>query len=484
MKSVLKSLFAICALLLSTASFAQLRMPEVLGSNMVLQQATDVTIWGWAPAGSKVTVKPDWGKAVKVTAGEDGLFEAGVTTLAADLKPHSLKVSCGKEKVEYSNILFGEVWICGGQSNMGMPLVGYATNPIEGYMDEITAAQRGQLPVMRYAQVQPKASLTKMEDVERMSTGSDWQTSDGEQIKWWCAVPYFFAKELGATLNVPVGIIVSCMGATTIEAWMTEEDCRRYDDVTGYDYTDVDNQDGVGWCTRPFGMYNAMIPGITRYRAKGFLWYQGEGNTGNAATYASKMQTLVSRWRELWGDDTMPFYYAEITPLGVDGCDGLASAVLREQQFEAQGIIPHSAMVCTNDLLDPYEWNCWHPKRKNEIGKRMAWISLTDDYGKAGFNYRSPYYKGFEVNGSEVTVTFETFGYSIAFSGEPAGMELAGADGVFHPADSYTLAGSTVTVKSAEVAEPVAVRYAFRNYLPGTLISQTGLPVIPFRSDR
>ena len=484
MKSFRISVIALLALLASQASFAQLKMPEVLGNNMVLQQSSDVTIWGWAPEGSSITVKPDWSKAVKATAGEGGLWEAIIPTQKADFKPHSLKVSCGKEKIEYTDILFGEVWVCGGQSNMGMPLVGYHTNPIEGYMDEITAAERGTLPVIRYAQVQPKASLSLMEDVEKMSSGSDWQTSDGEQIKWWCAVPYFFAKELGATLNVPIGLLVSCMGATTIEAWMTEEDCRKYNDVKGYDYLDVDNQDGSEWCTRPFTMYNAMIPGITRYRAKGFLWYQGEGNTGNYATYASKMQTLVGRWREFWGDESMPFYYVELTPLGVNGRDALDSALLREQQFQAQSIIPHSAMVCTNDLLDPYEWDCWHPKRKNEIGKRMAWISLTEDYGHTGFNYRSPYFKGFEVNGSAVTVEFETFGYSVAFRGEPAGMELAGADGVFHPCDSYSISGSTVTVKSSEVPAPVAVRYAFRNYLPGTLVSQTGLPVIPFRSDK
>lgn len=468
---------AISLFFVASAMQAEVKLPDLISDNMVLQQATDVCLWGEAKPGSTVTIQASWSNGSWTTlAGSDGRWQTSITTPSASFSPYTLIIGDGDgEPRTLHNVLVGEVWFCSGQSNMEMPLNGFWNCPIDDANNTIADAPNH--PAIRMATIARKGALVPQEYAE-----GSWKLPVPENAQWFSATGYHYALALQRTLQVPVGIINCSWGGSRVEGWLPKEILQTYEDedlskAGDKNYTEM---------LQPMIMYNGLLYPCHKYTIRGFAWYQGCSNVGHADTYASRLATMVAHWRELWGEGELPFYYVEIAPYAYDGkADGINGALLREAQFDAQALIPNSAMVCTNDLVKPYEAPQIHPANKRQVGERLAYQALSKTYGYKGIVADSPYYKGMEIKGDTVEVEFANAREGFSPWIDICGFELAGSDGQFYPAEAWLDSGTMrIQVRSAKVASPVAVRYGFRNFLPGNLKNHRNLPVIPFRSDK
>lgn len=249
-------------------------------------------------------------------------------------------------------------------------------------------------------------------------------------------------------------------------------------------YSDIDlTEEGISRVAqhlRPMVMYNAMLRPVAGYTVRGFLWYQGESNAGRYMDYAARLFDMVSLWRGLWGRDDLPFYYVEIAPFEYGNGK---SPYLREAQCRAQELIPNSGMICTNDLVEPYEFCNVHPKNKRDVGYRLAFMALNKTYGMKEIACQSPQYESMEIRDGKAHVRFKYMDQGFNRMADIRGFEICGADKVFYPADAVVENQFALVVSSEKVPEPVAVRYCFRDFQPGNLGDTRELPVVPFRTD-
>ena len=464
---------------LSVSVSARIRLPEQLGDHCILQQNTQANLWGEAAANSKVTVKTSWSKEkYSVTAGADGRWKLAVRTPEGSYEPQTVVISDRDGSVTLNDVLIGEVWLAGGQSNMEMPLMGFHSCPVEGAVEAIlTSTQYGN----RVREV--KIPKTASPEVEEYVSGR-WVETNPATAREFTAAGWFFATMLTAALDVPVGIIACNWGGSAVESWLPKEIVYSYPENTipngTHEYVIVPE----GWYHHMsnYVMYNAMLHPVSNYTIKGFIWYQGETNAGLYDYYAERLATMVSVWRELWGEGDIPFYEVELAPW-IYGGDGTSGARIREAQRRAVELIPNSGIATTNDLAYEYEKDQIHPCQKRQVGERLALLALNRTYGMSGLQCEGPLYKDMTVEGDRVIVSFTNTMYDgLSPWHDIQGFELAGEDRVFHPAQAERV-DDKVVVTSAEVPAPVAVRYCFRDFQVGNLTGSLGLPAAPFRSD-
>lgn len=475
----MKRLFLWALALTASASLqAGTNLPRIFGDNMVLQQKCNARIWGTSDA-SRICVSASWTDKTFDTKVSRGKWSVSIPTPAAG-GPYELTVSDGNGSTVLRNVFIGEVWICSGQSNMAMTLAGYGGQPVYGGYEEIFNASRYKNSIHVFSCGANEGSETALDDLP----SGQWKEFGPKTATATSATAYYFAKHITEILGVPVGIICNAVGGSSIEAWMSEDMVRM---VPGVDYAKVDNPKITQARRRLSRLWNMWMNPIVGFSARGFLWYQGEYNVRytDPVVYAGMMTEMVRAYRELWGNDKMPFYYTQIAPYSYagDGADGIKLPLFVEQQIRCLGTIPNSGMAGTTDIG---EENVIHPCRKDLVGWRLAMLALTRTYGiLPPKNFPDgPFIDNVEFNGNEAVVTFRgaTGGISI---GTPAyGFELAGSDRVFHPAEAAFKANRTrIVVTCSEVKNPVALRYAFRNVPHATLHSSTGCPVFPFRTD-
>jgi sialate O-acetylesterase len=236
---------------------------------------------------------------------------------------------------------------------------------------------------------------------------------------------------------------------------------------------------------------NGTFNPILNYTVKGILFYQGCSNVGDPGNqYSERLKLLVEQWRQQFALGEIPFYFVEIAPYHYDDVNGTQGALLREQQQRAAEMIPNSSLVCTNDLVYPYETTQIHPAQKQQVGERLAWTALNRDYGFGQVLYKSSRYKDMTVKGDTVFIHLQDNYHADAPFEQIAGFEVAGADRVFHPARAqhfWQPGGGywdeAIIVTSPEVRLPVAVRYCFRNFQLGNVKNGANLPLFPFRTD-
>ncbi len=473
-------LSASLALMLGSAEAeAKITLPELLGDHCILQQQTRANLWGEAAAGSMVSVQVSWSNdRYSVTAGPDGKWLIAVDTPAGSYEPQTVTISDRDGSVTLSDVLIGEVWLAGGQSNMEMPLGGFDSCPVEGSLEAILTAGQWKDRV-REVKI-PKTGAEVPQDYVQ----GKWVETGPETARDFTAVGWYFATAVNAAVDVPVGIIACNWGGSAVESWMPKEVVCSYPENTIPSLRHEPFFDEGGWynCTSNYVMYNGMLYPVHNYTIKGFIWYQGETNAWLHRYYAERLARMVGIWRELWGLGELPFYEVELAPY-VYGGDGTLGARIREAQRAAADIIPSSGIVCTNDLAYPYEYDQIHPCQKRQIGQRLALLALNKTYGMYALPGEGPVYDGFEVNGAEVRVKFRnTLYYGLSPWRNLTGFELAGSDRVFHPAAARCEGGSVIVASDA-VPAPVAVRYCFRDFQPGNLTGIFNLPAAPFRSD-
>lgn len=468
---------------------AKVELPEIISDNMVLQQQTDVNLWGKAKANTAVKVTTSWavGASYEVKADKDGNWIVAIPTPQASFQPQTVTISDG-EDVTLKNVLIGEVWFTSGQSNMEMPLNGFWNCPIKDSNTEIATAAEWAGRI-RMATV-PKTGKTEPQETVQ----GKWQVPAPDTAPWMSATSWYFAQMMTRTLNVPVGIICCAWGGSRVEGWTPENILRTYPDVN------IEEELKGGWNKGgwweywvPLVMYNGMLHPLRHYTIKGFLWYQGEANVGKEKDYAPRLKTMVEVWRKDFSEDqkhplgdNLPFYLAEIAPWeGYGGRDGLSGALLREAQHEAGRIIPNSGCITTNDLVKPYEDVQIHPAEKRLVGYRFAWMALNRTYGMKSIWCDGPEYDHMDIKGKEIEVFFKYADEGISPWNEAEGFEVAGEDGVFHPAKAKLNEGNkSFIVSSDKVQQPKNVRYCFKNFQIGNVVNHRNLPLVPFRTDK
>ena len=461
-------------MLMQMGAMAKVDLPEILSDNMVLQQQTEVKLWGKAKANAEVSISPSWTNSIyTVKTDNDGKWLAEIQTPSAGYTPYTITLSDG-EVTTLNNILIGEVWFCSGQSNMEMPLAGFWNCPIEDANETIATAS--QWKGIRVATIEKNGQL---EPVDRCK--GNWKVSNPANAPAFSATAFNFAMMMNCVLDIPVGIINCSWGGSTVEGWLPRDIVLQYKDINLE--KDIRKEDGHDWWhyMSPTLMYNGMLKPLQNYTIKGFLWYQGESNVGKHKTYHERLKTMVELWRKEWGLGELPFYYVEIAPFGSRETNG--SALLRESQFKAQSIISNSGMISTNDLVEEYKKNNIHPKNKTDVGKRLAYMALKRTYGFKGIEDMGPVYKSMEVKDGAAILSFENAKDGFNRLNGMEGFEIAGEDKVFYPAEAEVYNNLQIKVKSDKVKNPVAVRYCFRDFKLGNVANLRELPMYPFRTD-
>lgn len=464
-------IFALAGLY-GTLAEAKVKLPAFFSDDMVMQQQSDANLWGTATPGKPVTLTTGWdGKTYRTTADARGNWKLSVRTPEAG-GPYALTFTDGEPTV-LSNVLIGELWICSGQSNMEMPMKGYKNQPIEGANMDIL---RSSNPSLRLFTVKRHSTFLPQYDV----TGT-WQEAAPGVVREFSATAYYFGRLLNEILDVPVGLIVTAWGGSAAEAWMTEDMLRAFPEAKiPRSEADITSKNRT-----PTALYNGMLHPLIGVTMRGVVWYQGEDNTNRAHSYADMFTTLINGWRVAWQQGDFPFYYCQIAPydyalITEPGKEPVQSALIREAQSQVEHRVPNTGMAV---LLDAGMEKGIHPGKKRVAGERLGLLALSKTYGIEGIHAESPYYKSMEVQGDTVIVSFERADMWIAGKEcfESKLFSVAGEDKVFHPAKAW-IVRSKMYVRSEKVPHPVAVRYAFDNYVDGDVFCD-GLPLSSFRSD-
>ena len=464
------------AVLLAAAGFesrAKVTLPSFFSDNMVFQQNTQAAVWGWTDSGKKVTIRPSWtSKKTVAVPDADGKWSANIQTPSAG-GPYTVTISDG-EKTVLRNVLVGEVWFCSGQSNMEMPMKGFRSQPVEGAGDIILSAKPG-LPI-RMCTIKRNASLSPVDKCE-----GSWNENTPEAVASTSATAYFLALKLQEVLGIPVGLLITEWGGSTIETWMDRETISsRFPgefDLSFLDNGEMPAKKHHAPCTLFNGQVNPLIP----FTFKGMLWYQGESNRNRHDQYLRLQQEYVAMMRRLFNNPDAPFYYVQIAPYKYSNPDHFTSGYLREAQQKALDLIPKSGMVTTQDVG---EFGTIHPCKKKEVGFRLAYNALVGEYGLKGIDPVAPTLESVKFEDGKAIVTMKVDDRGLSPMGQDIkGFDLAGSDMIFHPATGVVKSGKNVEVTSPDVPNPVAVRYCFRNWSEGNLFNGWGIPAGPFRSD-
>ena len=492
MKRMLKSIgMALMVLVMSVAwavkAEAKVRLPHMISDNMVIQQQTEVRLWGWDKPGKKVTVTTSWtGQTVTATTDRNGRWLVKVRTPKASFEPQTITFDDG-ETTTVSNVLVGEVWVCAGQSNMEMPVKGFGNCPVEDHNEVILDAASSERAGWGVRSLKIPSSM-RMEPQD--DADCQWQVCSPQTVGEFSATGYFFARLLSRSLGIPVGIIEANKGGTRVESWLTKENLQKHT-------TEPTDSMGIVNFKPEWDYQRALLWGngtfnpILNYTVKGIVFYQGCSNVGDPGNqYSERLKLLVEQWRGQFGLGEIPFYFVEIAPFHYDDVNADNGARLREQQFRAQQIIPNSSLVCTNDLVYPYETTQIHPAQKRQVGERLAYTALNRDYGFEQVWYKSSSYKDMTVKDGAVYLHLQDEYGAMSRFEDIEGFEVAGDDRLFHPARAqhfWQPGGGywdeAIKLTCPDVAQPVAVRYCFKNFQIGNVKNGAGLPLFPFRTD-
>src|SRR6185437_6180702 len=440
----------------------EVRLPAVIGDHMVLQQRSEVKLWGWCDPNEKITVSSGWDTATYKTIGNaDGKWLVSIKTPVAG-GPYEITLN-GNNKVVIEDVLIGEVWVCSGQRNMEM-------NYNWGIKQYTSDAEHSSNKSIRLFHIPRLTALYPQDD-----TKGHWVVCNPDDMKKFSLAGYFFGQKLEGTLDVPVGLIESDWGGTPAEVWTPKAAI----DSNAVIKKVADELKTIPWGPiRVAACYNAMIYPITNYNIAGVIWYQGEANVEHASTYEDLFSTMITAWRKAWQKD-FPFYFVQIASFAGYG-NNISGALLKEAQTKTLAVT-NTAMVIIDDHIA--DINNIHPIDKKDVGYRLANLALAESYGKKDIIYKYPMFKNMQVDKGKITIDFINADNGLINKGDTVkGFYISGADKVFLPAIAK-IRGSTIIAYNKNIADPVAVRFDFTNFSVPSLFNKEGLPVNLFRSD-
>ncbi|HEY2039460.1 MAG TPA: sialate O-acetylesterase [Edaphobacter sp.] len=473
---------------------AEVSLPKVFSSHMVLQREMPIHIWGFATPGEQVNVEFHRLSA-QATTDKAGHWSVYLPAQPAG-GPYILTVR-SSNTVQLDDILLGDLWIASGQSNMEMPLAGFSSAPIQDSAKEIASANHPQIRLLR---VIKNASEYPLDDVNE---ARGWSVCTPESVRDFSAVAYFFARDLQQHQRVPIGLIDTTWGGTPAEAWMSlsglssdaglmpvfktradfmsrESTVRRLDALDQQARQQGKTPPGRGWhpdprSYEPAALYNAMIAPFTPLPIRGAIWYQGEANTkaSMAPLYNRLFSALIQDWRRQWHQGDFPFFFAQLSAYGASPEDNWG--LLRDAQRRTLSLA-NTGMVVT---IDAGEEHNIHPANKQVVGERLSLLARHRVYAEnlpdSGPLFRSAY-----PDAGAMHVLFDD-AEGLTAKGTPQGFEVAGEDGKFVTATAR-IEGETVVASSPSVPEPLYVRYAWTNFPAADLYNKAGLPASTFTS--
>lgn len=489
------------------AARAEIKLPAVIGDNMVLQSGRPVVLWGQAAPGEEVAATVGAASA-KTTAAADGRWSLRLPApTAAGPVEVNIRGAQGPART-LKNVVVGEVWVCSGQSNME-----FAVSRAVNADAEIAAAD---FPQIRLFLVKKAVADKPQTDCE-----GQWTPCSPETVKGFSAVGYFFARGLHKDLNVPVAVIDTSWGGTPAEAWTSRKALEgnpalkpmveRWDHSVAQWPQDKPKQEAAfakqleSWKQaaaqakaahtqpprrpnvpmdpakspgRPANLYNGMIAPLLPLAIRGAIWYQGEANVSRAFEYRTLFPLMIRDWRAAWGEGDFPFGLVQLAPYAY-GFDPEWCAELRQAQTETLRVLPHTGMAVTMDVGDPKDI---HPKNKQEVGRRLELWALADAYGRK-LEFSGPVYHSSTIEGGAMRLRFDhaASGLTTRDGKAPDCLTIAGADMIFHPAQG-ALEGDSLVVSSPAVPEPKAVRYGWKQDVEPNLANKEGLPAVPFET--
>jgi sialate O-acetylesterase len=496
MKKLFLATIVLC-LMFQIQAVAEVIMPLAFGDGMVLQRDMPLRIFGEASEGARITVRINGQSETSVSG--DGKWNVTLKPMPAG-GPYELHVSGDGDEIIFRDVMLGEVWLAGGQSNMAQALLSQID--FETYLPE------EENPELRFIHI----PVTEFGEINR--TGVEWNYFDQESVKTFSAVAFFFATELQKRLGVTVGIIGSYRGGTWNENWMTPESIKnepglkylfenyekeyaKFKDEAAYEeayqefLSDLSEwRDKGGWSygmvpfaplgpkayQRPSGLYNTMIKPLQPYTIRGCIWYQGEGNSARHEEFRTLFPAFVEGWRKTWQNQEMPFYFVQLPGYG----KGATWPQFRQAQLDCSKKIDHCGMVVSEGCHDE---NDIHPRVKKPIGDRLAIAASAEVYGQDHIPY-GPIFRSAKFQRGKAKVSFEYSGSGLELRSEDAGsFEIAGADKVYTEAQ-VAVKGSKLLLWSDRIEHPVYVRYAYSPNPEMVLFNQEGLPASPFTTEK
>lgn len=491
--------------LLATTAVSQAK-PEpspLFGDHAVLQRGCPVPVWGEAEPGEVVRVTFD-GNSTEATADEQGRWRVELPAMEAG-ESGDLVFTSDRGTVTSRDVLVGDVWLCGGQSNMERPV------RLADDFEHVKATATH--PQIRQFKVMPRATHKPRDEPKGM-----WMVCSPTTVEKFTAIGYFFARELYDESHVPQGLINCTKGGTRIGSWMSQEALSMDDsfdaimqrwnetvaaypqkmenytrkmeawkqakaqaEKTGAPFKEAMPRKptgGPGSSNMPSGLYNAMAQPVLGYAVCAIIWYQGEANARFPDEYNSLLRGLIRDWREQAANKDVPFVIVQLPPFGKD--DTRWWPVLREAQAKAAQQMPDTFLVVTIDLSDGTDV---HPTNKQAFADRVLRVIRAEIFEEDIPAY-GPRILSARQDGETMLVQLES-DENIVLMDSPdtwGAFEIAGKDHVFHPAQARLVDGK-IHVSSSVVSEPLALRYAWRAGPHPILFSESGLPAAPFRTD-
>ncbi|MEM7477384.1 MAG: sialate O-acetylesterase [Planctomycetota bacterium] len=479
------------ALAISNLAHAEVRVPNIFGDHMVLQQKQENKIWGKDAPNQAIAITFN-NVTTKTSADANGDWTAMLPASDAG-GPYTISIA-GSSKIEINDVLVGEVWICSGQSNMEWRV----NNSNDVDMEKVGA----NFPEIRMINYPNTGSQTPIWTHE----GSNWMVCGPDTVGDFSAVGYFFGRQLYQSIGVPIGLVNDAWGGSAADAWINRDllDAdeaykptldrwvgmeKRFEELTSKSELSEGEKKQLGGLrrqmggnARPSNIYNGVLKSHLGYGIKGAIWYQGESNAGRAYQYRHIFPMMIQNWRDEWGQGEFPFYWVQLADFRDEVAEPEESAwaELREAQTMSMKL-PNSGQAV---IIDVGEGKDIHPRNKVVVGQRLARWALAKQYG-FDIAYQSPTYTGMEKSGSKIVLSFSHVdgGWRPFDIREPIGFAIAGEDKKFVWAKAKVGKGNTIEVWSDEVPNPVAVRYAWANNPVCNMFDNMNLPLTPFRTD-
>ena len=508
LRHLLPTFATLLVCLTAPTTHADVRLPAVFSDHMVLQRGAPIPVWGWADPGEEITVTIA-GQTKTTTADPAGKWRVKLDPLQSP-DPLTFTVKA-RNTLTVTDVLLGEVWLCSGQSNMGMTVANSAD-----YDKEKTAAN---YPALRMFRQADGPAPTPQES----GTGA-WVVCTPDTVGAYSATAYFFGRELHQKLKTPVGLLNSSVGGTAIESWTSHDAQKDRAELKPiYDrwaklQTDWTPETAQAAFVKqlatfkesaakaraegkpaprpprkpteprldnnhPANLFNGKIMPLIPYAIRGAIWYQGEHNAGREAhLYRLQLELLIQDWRTRWQQGDFPFAWVQLpnfhkpqtAPVEDSGWVTVREAMLQSLQ------IPNTGMAITTDLGDA---NDIHPKNKQAVGQRLGNWALAKVYDQKGVAPSGPLPAGHEVKDNQLILTFKhTDGGLVAKGGDLKGFALAGPDKKWLRANAR-IDGDKVILTHPDIKTPAAARYAWADNPDCNLYNGAGLPASPFRTD-
>ena len=529
----LPALVLLASLGAAPSQAGDLRLSPVFSDHMVVQRDEPINVWGTAPPQAEVSVAFA-GQRKTATADAGGRWLLSLDPLAASAESQELILEAAGSRVKISDVLIGEVWLLGGQSNMEMPL--WWRGDADGMRnDEGTRLTLGtDHPWLRVMTVPQRVARQPQEDFPQDEVDGDgvqtgrWFVAANRHpaISGFSALGYFMAVQLHEKLGVPIGMIDTSFGGTVASAWNSRESLEaipgaaamlRKKEAAAAAWSDAGARrrletDLAAWEVAvaaakaagtnppgrpemqpdpgqdrnfPAGVFNAMIWPLRHVTLRGVFFYQGENNCFDQEDpFSETFPGVVRSWRKAFAAPELPFCIFQISGWGdVDVLhDAERQPIIQEAQHKAHLALPATGFVVTTD----YPHADIHPMVKRVVAERALRWARAEVYGERGVTWRTPALESFRREGARMLLTFRTDGDEMLLvKGQPApaGLVIAGSDGRFVEAKVQVKDRTSLVVWSDGVPEPAAVRYAWSSRGICRLFSASGLPVGPFRTD-